>query len=157
MYVCMYVCIDDTITSKNVVFFVLLPGQISPSSWESIVSNLKEIRSKSLPFERIDCLLSVAKEIPAVYRFEHPDLSRQQEPDHQQQQQQQQPQSQQQCLGADDILPVFIYILVRAQIPNLLALNQELQTLCDSERRLGYFGWIVCLFGCVLSINCFCS
>jgi hypothetical protein len=107
----------------------LSSGQISPSSWESIVCNLKEIRSKSLPFERIDCLLSVAKEIPNLYRLERPDLSRQQEEPPQQQQQQQQ------CLGADDILPVFIYILVRAQIPNLLALNQELQILCDLERR----------------------
>ena len=100
-------------------FYGISVDHISPSSWENAVSSLKDIRSKALPFDRIECLLSVAKDIPRIYKNEHFDSKEQQK-----------------ALGADDILPVFIYILVRAQIPSLLALNQELQAFCDPERRL---------------------
>lgn len=50
-------------------------------------------------------------------------------------------------LGADDILPIFIYILVQANIPNVLSLNHELQSFCDPEKRLSEDGYYLATFG----------
>jgi hypothetical protein len=102
-------------------YFGIPLKHISPSSWEAVISNLKELRSKSLPYDRIDCLLNVAKDIPRIFNEEHPNDDK--------------------PLGADDILPIFIYVLVKAHIPNLLALNHELQCLCDPERRMSESGY----------------
>ena len=116
--------ITSCIVNQPQSFYGIPVRHISPSSWDSAVCNMKELRTRALPIDRIDSLLRVAKDIPHIYQEEHPD---------------QPSDSQQKPLGADDILPVFIYVLVRAQLPHVVALNQELQALCDPDRR--------CLFG----------
>ena len=49
-------------------------------------------------------------------------------------------------LGADDFLPIFIYVLVNADIPNLSYLQKVLCTLCDPDKRLSETGYYVATF-----------
>jgi hypothetical protein len=102
-------------------FFGIPCHHHSPSEWDSVVSLLKEIRLQTLPIDRCSWLLQVAKEIPRLYQIEHPQFER--------------------PLGADDILPIFIFVIVKAQIPCMLALNQELQSLCDPDNKLSETGY----------------
>ena len=99
---------------------------ISPSSWDSAIYQLSNIGSYTLPCDKLDALLAAAKEIPQLYRIEHPGTG-----DH---------------LGADDFLPIFIYILVNADIPNLAYLQKVLCTLCDPDKRLSETGYYVATF-----------
>ncbi len=43
--------------------------------------------------------------------------------------------------GADETLPIFIYILVHADIPDMLVLNAELQNIVDSDCVLSETGY----------------
>ena len=94
---------------------------ISPSSWDEVVFSLRDVRSKTLPHDRLEALLAAAKHIPDLFIKEHPGSD--------------------QPLGADDFLPIFIYVLARSQIPELMALNEELQALCDSDKRMSETGY----------------
>jgi hypothetical protein len=102
-------------------FFGIPVQHLSPSSWDEVVYALRDVRSKTLPHDRLEALLAAAKEIPDVFTREHPGAD--------------------QPLGADDFLPIFIYVLARAQIPELLALNEELQALCDPDKRMSETGY----------------
>jgi hypothetical protein len=102
-------------------FFGIPLQHISPSSWGPIVEQMRELRVKTLPIDRIAGLLHVAKEIPNLYQAEHPEAEK--------------------PLGADDILPIFVYVIVKAQVPSLLALNQEMQSLCDPDNKLSETGY----------------
>lgn len=102
-------------------YFGIILKNISPSSWEKVVFMLKDIRSHTLPHDRLHALVAAAKEIPDLFIAEHQGTDK--------------------PLGADEFLPIFIYILVRAEIPELLALNEELQALCDPDKRLSETGY----------------
>jgi hypothetical protein len=82
---------------------------------------LRDIRSHTLPHDRLQALVAAAKEIPDLFISEHVGTDK--------------------PLGADEFLPIFIYVLVRAEIPDLLALNEELQALCDPDKRLSETGY----------------
>ena len=102
-------------------YFGIILKNISPSSWEKVVHMLKEIRSHTLPHDRLQALVAAAKEIPELFILEHQGTDK--------------------PLGADEFLPIFIYVLVRAEIPDLLSLNEELQALCDPDKRLSETGY----------------
>lgn len=104
---------------------------ISPSSWDEIVYLLKDLRARTLPHDRLDALLLAAKEIPLLFMREHPGAAA--------------------PLGADEFLPIFIYVLVRAQIPHMLALNEELQALCDPDKRLSESGYYLATLEAAIS------
>lgn len=104
---------------------------ISPSSWDEIVYSLKDLRARTLPHDRLDALLLAAKEIPLLFMREHPGAAA--------------------PLGADEFLPIFIYVLVRAQIPHMLALNEELQALCDPDKRLSESGYYLATLEAAIS------
>lgn len=106
-------------------------GSISPSSWDEVVYLLRNIRSKTLPHDRLNALLAAAKGVPALFMREHPGAAA--------------------VLGADEFLPIFIYVLVRAQLPHLLALNEELQALCDPDKRLSETGYYLATFEASIS------
>lgn len=70
---------------------------------------------------KLDALVAVAHAIPALYRAEHPgDESRQ--------------------LGADDFLPIFIYVLVNSGVERVASLSLVLETLCDPKKMIGEAG-----------------
>eukprot|EP00596_Hydrurales_sp_CCMP1899_P002148 CAMPEP_0119039550 /NCGR_PEP_ID=MMETSP1177-20130426/9103_1 /TAXON_ID=2985 /ORGANISM="Ochromonas sp, Strain CCMP1899" /LENGTH=481 /DNA_ID=CAMNT_0007003577 /DNA_START=1602 /DNA_END=3047 /DNA_ORIENTATION=+ len=105
-------------------FYGIPVHQISPSSWDEAVFLMRDIRSKTLPHDRLEALLATAKEIPRQFIREHPHSP-----------------GNKCTLGADDFLPIFIYILARAQIPDLLALTEELQGICDPDKRMSETGY----------------
>lgn len=73
-----------------------------------------------LPWQ-LDALVAVAHAIPALYRAEHPeDDSRQ--------------------LGADDFLPIFIYVLVNSGVEGVASLSLILDNLCDPKKMIGEAG-----------------
>ena len=108
-------------------FFGIPVDHISPSSWESAVFGLAAIATHTLPCDKLDALLAAAKEIPALYVREHPHCvsARGVVEKH---------------LGADDFLPIFIYVLVNADIHELAYLNCVLTALCDPDKRLSETG-----------------
>jgi len=65
--------------------------------------------------------LDAANEIPKLYEKEHRDN--------------------QSALGADDFLPIFIYVLVKTQILEIALINEEIQALCDSDSRMSEAGY----------------
>lgn len=95
---------------------------ISPSSWEEVVSAFRVIGSQcTLPCDKIEMLLTASRSIFVLYRKEHPEASS--------------------ALGADEILPIYIYVLTQAQIKNLILMNYELQMLCDEDKRMSEAGY----------------
>lgn len=95
--------------------------QISLTGWASVIEKLQTIRIHLLPISRIEALLSLAKTITKLYKEEHADCT---EP-----------------FGADDMFPVFLYIIVNSDLTYVLALSLELQIFCDSEKKLGEMGY----------------
>lgn len=126
---------DETALRRNVAkiahkpqsFFGIPMQQTSPSNWEDVVLRMRDIRSKTLPHDRLEALLVTAKEIPLLYVKEH-QISAQN-------------MNNSVTLGADDFLPIFIYVLARAQLPDLFSLNEELQALCDPDKRMSETGY----------------
>ena len=45
------------------------------------------------------------------------------------------------ALGADDFLPIFIYVLVKSQLFDIVIINEEIQRLCDPDSRLSEVGY----------------
>lgn len=70
---------------------------------------------------QLDALVAVAHAIPALYRLEHPGDDAE-------------------SLGADDFLPIFIFILVNSRIERVAAQSLILETLCDPKRIMGEAG-----------------
>jgi len=112
--------------SRPQSFFGIPLHHISPSSWESAIYQLSNIGSYTLPCDKLDALLAAAKEIPQLFLAEHPGTSAH--------------------LGADDFLPIFIYVLVNSDIPNLAYLQRVLCTLCDPDKKLSETGYYVATF-----------
>ena len=112
------------ITHQPQSFFGIPVGQISPSGWEAVVALMRDIRARTLPHDRLEALLLTAKEIPVHFLREHSSSVEDNV-----------------TLGADDFLPIFIYITARAQIPDMLALSEELQALCDPDKRMSETGY----------------
>ena len=108
-------------------FFGVPAEHCSSSDWSQAVAMLRTIRAQScLPSARVDCLIRVFKLIPAIHRHEHPSADK--------------------PLGADDLLPVFIFVAVRARLPLALALHAELHALCDANRKMSEAGYyLACL------------
>lgn len=80
---------------------------------------------RSLPLSdavlQLDALMAVAHDIPALHRVEHPGDNAS-------------------SLGADDFLPIFIYVLVNSSVENLAAQSVILETLCDPKKMMGEAG-----------------
>ena len=49
-------------------------------------------------------------------------------------------------LGGDDFLPIFVYVVVQAGIPDLRYLQTVLSALCDPDKRLSETGYYVATF-----------
>ena len=112
------------ITHQPQSFFGIPTKHISPSNWDAAVVLMRDIRSRTLPHDRLEQLLLTAKEIPIHFVREHPSSIEDNT-----------------SLGADDFLPIFIYVIAKAQIPDLLALSEELQALCDPDKRMSETGY----------------
>jgi hypothetical protein len=97
----------------------------SPSRWEAAVYRLATVSSYTLPCDRLDVLLAAAREVPIIFAAEH---------------------SKEEVLGGDDFLPIFVYVVVQAGIPDLRYLQTVLSALCDPDKRLSETGYYVATF-----------
>ena len=98
---------------------------LSPSSWNKVVRTFQQkVGQAILPCDKLEGLLDVSKMIFTVYDEEHPIEAKKGHP-----------------MGADDVLPIFIYVIVQAQVPNLIFINHELQYLCDEDKRFSEVGY----------------
>lgn len=95
---------------------------MSVSSWESAVALLRRIGNDTttLPSDKLDVLVAAVKETHALYAREHPKAR---------------------ALGGDDFLPIFMYVVAQAGVPNLWATKTLLAELCDPQRLLGEPGY----------------
>jgi hypothetical protein len=103
------------------IYFDIAVEHISPSSWEASVASFKIMTQKTLPCDKINALLDMSRGIFHLYRAEHPDATV--------------------ALGADDLLPIFIYVMVQSKIPNLVSLLHTLQYLCAEDKRMSEAGY----------------
>lgn len=110
--------------------FGIPDNQVSPSNWNEVIEKLVKIRMKTLPQDRLELLVELCKDIPLLHQREYPNSTA--------------------SIGADEFLPMFIFILVRAKIPCLLALNEELQALCDPEKRISEIGYYLATFAAAI-------
>lgn len=131
---------------------------MSPSSWDEVVSALGRISSVySIPVDKLDALVVAAKLIPELYEREHNGLfevagssgdnnnnnnittgNEKQNPN----------KKQNSSLGADDLLPIFIYCLVMSSVPTsgMQSLVVELDFVCDTQSRYSEVGYFVTTF-----------
>jgi hypothetical protein len=103
----------------------IAPEHASPSKWEAAVYRLATVGSYTLPCDRLDVLLAAAREVPVVFAAEHKG---------------------EEVLGGDDFLPIFVYVVVQAGIPDLKFLQTVLSALCDPDKRLSETGYYVATF-----------
>ncbi len=94
---------------------------ISPSSWGTVVSSFRAVANHTLPFDKIEGILQVSKSLLVLFQVEHADAEK--------------------PIGADELLPIFIYIVVQSQLPNLVVINHELQALCDQDKVMSETGY----------------
>lgn len=106
--------------------FDICTEHISLSSWQSAIERMIEVKEKHIPYDKLQCLAEACKEVPRLYILEHPSSSG--------------------PLAADDFLPIFIYVLVNADIDNLLELKHILPEMCEPSQRLSEMGYYVATF-----------
>lgn len=73
---------------------------------------------------QLDALVAVAHDIPALYLAEHSG----EKADH---------------LGADDFLPIFIFVLVNSRVEGLAVQSAVLEALCDPKKMMGEAGELI--------------
>jgi len=128
--------------------FFGIPAELeSPSGWYDVKKSFRMIRKGLLPQDRIAAFLDAIKLVTIVCHLEHsvhsgavggagaiPGTSKHS-------------QSSGECrptttiIGADDLLPIMIYILVNAKCVNILALNEEFKELCPYYLKLTETGY----------------
>lgn len=84
-------------------------------------SALESVFFLALASAQLDALVAVAHGIPALYHAEHPGDGSSQ-------------------LGADDFLPIFIYVFVNSEVEGMVSLAVVLETLCDPKKMMGEAG-----------------
>jgi hypothetical protein len=113
---------------------------MSPSSWESAISAFGRISAVyTLPVDKLDALVVAAKMIPELFEKEHCVVEDFTDGTSDQKQK---------SLGADDMLPIFIYCIVMSNIPftNMQSLVHELDFVCDTQSRYSEVGYFVTTF-----------
>lgn len=104
-------------------FFGISVDFISPSSWITVVDYFTTMVDKMIPYDKMEMLVTAAAEIPKVYSVEktNPDRS----------------------MGADDVLPIFIYSLVMSKTKALRQISKEFDYLCDPRSRVSETGYYI--------------
>lgn len=120
--------------SRPQSFFGIPVQHISLSSWETAVAHLRLLSGEStaLPSEKLDVLVAALREVHALFRREHHHPGNGNEGGSGTDQQQ---------LSADDLLPIFIYILCQCGIARLLSLKTMLAALGEPARMLAETGY----------------
>ncbi|KAJ0398556.1 hypothetical protein P43SY_003385 [Pythium insidiosum] len=138
-------------------YFGIPVNKISVSSWRSVIELIKEIDDAFLPQDKMRKLVATAHQIHSLHRNERR-MCRQE----QQQQQQQQQQSEfagsspasgsdeDDVLSGDDFLPIFIYVIVHANLSAPIMTQVLLNRLCDPEQRRSESGYYLATYEAAL-------
>lgn len=108
-------------------YFDIQDDFLSAASWKQLINHFKSIQYPALPSDKIDNLVSACKYISILHHQDHQDDKDVEEDAN--------------ILGADDLLPCYVYAIIQAQMPNLLLLNFELQCLHDPMNNISEAGY----------------
>jgi len=110
--------------SRPQSFFGIPVENISISSWEAATEHLRRLSGEvtTLPSDKLDALVAAVREVHACYRREHGEMVGLH-------------------LGADDFLPVFIYVVSQCGISRLLSLKNLLGGLADPSLMMSEAGY----------------
>ena len=100
--------------------------QLSHSSWDAAVQKFRGVATNILPCDKLASLVEAAKEIPVLYKDEHPEADK--------------------PLGADEFLPIFIYVVSQSGIHDIYLLKEVLCSLVDPNKRLSEAGYYLASF-----------
>lgn len=143
---------------KPQTFFGISFDNMSPSSWEAAISAFSRVATVySIPVDKLDALVVAAKLIPELFDKEHDVFSSavsgsgnggggSGDDDTTDKRHVAQPKVR--SLGADDMLPIFIYCIVMSDIPyaRMQSLVHELDYICDPQSRYSEVGYFVTTF-----------
>ncbi|RLO06645.1 hypothetical protein DYB28_016197, partial [Aphanomyces astaci] len=101
----------------------------SVSGWRDAIRVLKEVDAMYLPVDKMRKLLECALTVHRTFQREH---------------------GHSQVLSGDDFLPIFIYVIVNADISNPLVLLRVLNVLSDPEKRMGESGYYLASYEAAL-------
>eukprot|EP01124_Arcella_intermedia_P000801 TRINITY_DN10425_c0_g1_i1.p1 TRINITY_DN10425_c0_g1~~TRINITY_DN10425_c0_g1_i1.p1 ORF type:complete len:467 (-),score=137.32 TRINITY_DN10425_c0_g1_i1:79-1479(-) len=116
---------------KDQSFFHIDGKLQSPSEWGDVVVVLRGIENDCLPFNQIVCIIEVFKSIHSVFSLEHEKNASEEDP---------------LIISGDDLLPIFIFILVRSSLKRLASLSEYLCNLIDNETSFGEAGYCLAVF-----------
>ncbi|KAJ0402041.1 hypothetical protein ATCC90586_010189 [Pythium insidiosum] len=135
-------------------YFGIPVNKISVSSWRSVIELIKEIDDAFLPQDKMRKLVATAHQIHSLHRNERR-MCRQE-----QQQQQQQSEfagsspasgsDEDDVLSGDDFLPIFIYVIVHANLSAPIMTQVLLNRLCDPEQRRSESGYYLATYEAAL-------
>ncbi|RQM28948.1 hypothetical protein B5M09_005236 [Aphanomyces astaci] len=101
----------------------------SVSGWRDAIRVLKEVDAMYLPVDKMRKLLECALTVHRTFQREH---------------------GHSQVLSGDDFLPIFIYVIVNADMSNPLVLLRVLNVLSDPEKRMGESGYYLASYEAAL-------
>jgi len=101
----------------------------TPSNYLTAVTELNYITKSALPSDMVMALLATARSIYTTVNYEKTKAGKKVE-----------------FLSADDFLPIFIYVIVHADIDQLETLSEYIYELCDPELLNGEGGYYLTVF-----------
>ena len=146
----------DEIRHQSQEYFTIPKPFWSPSNYDDVVNLTKTLRNYILPVDKLNLLVEVYRLIPIVYNAEREAEGRDDEAG-QRRSSRRGAKGHSKALGTEDLLPIFIYALVRANIPNLYALKEELMALIDPSKNAGEHGFMVASLESAVEYICSCD
>ncbi|GLE04559.1 hypothetical protein PINS_up013514 [Pythium insidiosum] len=139
-------------------YFGIPVNKISVSSWRSVIEHIKEIDDAFLPQDKMRKLVATAHQIHSLHRTERRMCRQEQQ---QQRQEQSDPSSndgtsprsttdEEDVLSGDDFLPIFIYVIVHANLSAPILTQVLLNRLCDPEQRRSESGYYLATYEAAL-------
>lgn len=113
-------------------FFEIRASHLSPSNWKSACLLLDSMDDYSLPTEKASILLEVAKCIYDTYASEHA-------------------LGEIQSMAADDFLPIFIFVLARSTLRNVVVARHLISETMISCVMIGETGYYATMFEAAMS------
>jgi hypothetical protein len=110
--------------------------QISAVGWDTAIFELKALELQSNPSRGILAIVSTAKSIFAEYEANHLKLSNL---------------GKAEALGADDLVPIFIYVLVQAGLKTPLYNKDLLWSMCHPSQLYGESGYYLTVYESAVS------
>mmetsp|Transcript_2583 Transcript_2583/g.9887 ORF Transcript_2583/g.9887 Transcript_2583/m.9887 type:complete len:1019 (-) Transcript_2583:192-3248(-) len=111
-----------------------IPSDIqSPTEWRSCAHDLYKLNYAQYPFEMVQIILDTSRKVYALFKEEHPDNASA-------------------VLAADDVLPLMIFIITRADVKQPLQMMEYITSLMDPIIMSQEEGYYCTLYNSALSV-----